>query len=173
MAVPNVGQELLNVPFPEMVKNLALAIAEGQSAMDQNSINDALELAKDTINLPTIPADGSAPDPNVITAFPLIAFITPTFYQFTSAIIEVKMAITMTISTDASVSATGKANFKVFSASVNASYSYWKFNYSVEGSSLLHIELGPVTPPKALTDYLDAYIQASTAKTAAPTPVTE
>jgi len=28
--MPNVGQELLNVPFPEMVLKLACAIAEGQ-----------------------------------------------------------------------------------------------------------------------------------------------
>ena len=39
MALPvDVGQELLNVPFPEMVQKLALAIAEGQLALDMNSI---------------------------------------------------------------------------------------------------------------------------------------
>lgn len=32
-----VGQELLNVPFPEMVLKLALAIADGQTKLDMNS----------------------------------------------------------------------------------------------------------------------------------------
>lgn len=32
--MPNVGQELLNVPFPEMVLKLACAIAEGQYKLE-------------------------------------------------------------------------------------------------------------------------------------------
>ncbi len=35
--MPDVGQELLNVPFPEMVLKLASAIAEGQYKLDMVS----------------------------------------------------------------------------------------------------------------------------------------
>jgi len=59
-----VGQELLNVPFPEMVKNLALAIAEGQTALDQNSIEVAKALAEEIIVLPGFPRPLTIPNPN-------------------------------------------------------------------------------------------------------------
>ena len=153
-----VGQELLNVPFPEMVKNLALAIAEGQTALDQNSIAVTQSLVDTTIELPDIPTQAN-PNPPVVK-FPLIALgIAPTFYQFTEAVIEVKMAITMTITTDFNLKVGAQAKFKAFSASVNASYSR-KYDYKVEGSSLLRVTLGPVPPPKAMQDYIEAFIQA-------------
>jgi hypothetical protein len=41
----SVGQELLNVPFGEMIKEMALAIAEGQMALDMNSVQVAQTLA--------------------------------------------------------------------------------------------------------------------------------
>ena len=46
----SVGQELLNVPFGEMIKEMALAIAESQQALDMNSIEVAQALAE--IELP-------------------------------------------------------------------------------------------------------------------------
>jgi hypothetical protein len=164
-----VGQELLNVPFADMVKNLALAIAEGQSALDTNSIATTEALAEETIKLPGIPtADNPTPDQ---VEFPLIALgIPPTFYQFREAIIEVKIAITMAITTDLNVTVGAKAKFKAFSASVNASYSR-KYDYKVEGSSLLRVTLAPIPPPKAMQDYIDAFIQAKHALTPPPTPV--
>jgi len=186
-----VGQELLNVPFPEMVKNLALAIAEGQTALDQNSIEVAKALAEETVDLPGFPKPLTIPNPNFTPPagpgnqptipnpdttppaplnFPLIALgIPPTFYQFTSAIISVKMAITMTISTDISVNVKAGAKFKAFSASVNASYSR-KYDYKVEGSSSLQVTIAPLPPPKAMQDYVEGLIQAFLANKPAPTP---
>ena len=82
--MPNVGQELLNVPFAEMVEKLALAVAKGQTALDQNSTATAKALATTTIELPKIGDPG--------TAYPvsLIALgIYPQFYQFSTAEIEV------------------------------------------------------------------------------------
>jgi len=163
-----VGQELLNVPFPEMVKNLALAIAEGQTALDQNSLEVTKALAEQEIVLPGIPSAAN-PTPADVT-FKLIALgISPTFYQFQEAIIEVKMAITMTISTDFTLKVGAQAKFRAFSASVNASYSR-KYDYKVEGSSLLRVRLAPVPPPKAMQDYVEAFIQAKQAATPVPLP---
>lgn len=103
----NVGQELLDVPFPEMIEKMALAIANGQMALDLNSIKTAQALAttmipEDTVVVAikeTVDADGNVTNSEVLynkEEMPLLVFgLNPTFYQFTESIIEVKMAITM------------------------------------------------------------------------------
>ena len=193
-----VGQELLQIPFPEMVKNLALAIAEGQTALDKNSIEITKELAEETIDLPGMPRPLTIPNPtfdptqppgpgNLQTidnpdkdkpvdpvTFPLIALgISPTFYQFQEGIIEVKMAITMAISTDLSVDVKGKVERKgkrlAFSASVDARYSR-KYDYKAEGASRLQLKIAPVPPAKAMQDYIEAFIQAQQQRTLPPAP---
>ncbi len=112
----NVGQELLNVPFPEMVEKLALAIANGQMALDLNSIQTAQALANTTIPegtvvvaiKETVDADGNVTNTEILyndKEMPLLVFgINPTFYQFADTIIEVKMAITMVIERASTVS---------------------------------------------------------------------
>jgi hypothetical protein len=125
MALPvNVGQELLNVPFPEMVLQLAMAIAEGQLALDMNSIDVARALATTTLDEgsvvvameETVDADG-----NVIASQPvfnqqelsLLAFgLNPTFYQFTESTIDVRMEITMRLERSFEVSTEKKFKFE-------------------------------------------------------------
>jgi hypothetical protein len=150
--MPNVGQELLNVPLPEMVTKLALGIAESQTKLDLNSTEVAKFMSTTTVALPDIADTTKTKD------FALISLgFFPGFYQFTEASIEVKMAITMTTSSDVSIGVTAKAGFGCFSASVNASYSS-KYSYSVDGSSVLRVKLAPVPPPQILTDYMEALI---------------
>ena len=38
---PSIGQELLDVPMGDMIRQMAFAIAEGQMALDENSIEVA------------------------------------------------------------------------------------------------------------------------------------
>jgi len=141
----NVGQELLNVPFPEMVFKLACAIAEGQFKMDLFSCEIAQLMGdpdKATVHLP----DLTDPEGKRTIKTSLIgAGFQPTFYQFSESIIEVKMAITCATSHEVGVKTEAKANFGVFSASVNASYT-GKFSYSAEGSSLLRTKIVPAPP---------------------------
>jgi hypothetical protein len=152
-----VGQELLNVPFPEMVLKLALAIAEGQTKLDQNSTAVAKFMADTKIPLPSIK------DITKTIDFPLIAMgFFPGYYQFQEAIIEVKMAITMATSSEAKVGITAKGGWGPFSASVNASYSR-KYEYKVEGSSLLRVRLVPVPPPSILQEYMEALMKKMSA----------
>lgn len=47
----SVGQDLLNVPFPEMVQNLAFAIAKGQLALDRSSMETARFLAREKVKI--------------------------------------------------------------------------------------------------------------------------
>lgn len=154
----NVGQELLNVPFPEMVLKLATAIAEGQFKLDQVSCEIAKFMGdpeKATVHLPDLTSD----DPNETIVTSLIgAGFQPTFYQFTDTIIEVKMAISMNKTTEAKVSASAKGGWGPYSASVNASYSS-KYSYSVEGSSLLRTKITPLPPNTFMQRILDMKAQ--------------
>jgi hypothetical protein len=117
-----IGQDLLDVPFPDMVMNLAFAIAKGQQALDRTSLETARRLARETVELipeiheiiepdphdvtitgpagapVTIPITGAkitakAMDPQTFTL--LQAGLMPTFYQFTESLIEVKISISM------------------------------------------------------------------------------
>ena len=103
----SVGQDLLDVPFPEMVTKMALAIAEGQMALDMNSIDVAQVLA--TTKLPAdsviVAIKETVNEAGEITAteplynkteMPLLVYgLNATFYEFTETIIEVKMSITL------------------------------------------------------------------------------
>ncbi len=154
--MPDVGQELLNAPFPEMVVSLASAIAEGQFKLDMVSCEIAKIMGSDVEAPITLPAF-STDSPNGTKVTSMIgAGFQPTFYQFTDTIIELKMAITMTRTRDASVSAglQAKSKLGLFSASVNASYSS-KYSYSVTGSSLLRTNIKPVPTNAFLTNYLE------------------
>jgi len=147
MALPvKVGQELLDVPFPEMVEKMALAIANGQIALDLNSIKTAQALA--TTMIPegtvavaikeTVDEDGNVTNSEIEyndKEMPLLVFgINPTFYQFTDTIIEVKMAITMKIEKATSFSFGSKFSFEnktKFSASFKTRFTCWSKPSSV------------------------------------------
>lgn len=161
----NVGQELLNVPFADMVLNLASAIAEGQFKLDQVSCQIAKMMGDAKaypIYLPKLTAEGmdsqNENESNYEVTSMIGAGFQPTFYQFTDTIIEVKMAITMTKSTESSVSTSAKGGFGCFSASVNASYTS-KYSYSVEGSSLLRTKITPVPTNAFMQKWLDLKAQ--------------
>lgn len=147
----SVGQELLNVPFPEMVVQLAGAIAEGQYKLDLISCDIAKMMAKEKVVLPKLSADDAD---GVFETSMLGAGFQPTFYQFTDTIIEVKMAITMSKTRETKIDTKAKAGFGCFSASVNGSYSS-KYSYSVEGSSLLRTKITPVPPNTFIEKYVE------------------
>ena len=186
-----VGQALLDVPFPEMVAKMGLAIAEAQMALDLNSMRTAQALANTTIPPgtvvvainETVNADGNVTDTEVLyndKKMPLLVYgINPTFDAFSETVIEVKMAITMALERGTSVSFGQKFSYEnttkfkgsfesggllkllagsaeasventttvAYAATMNATYTS-KFNYKVEGSSLLRTTLTPVPPPQ-------------------------
>src|SRR5919197_1442485 len=47
----SVGTDLLNVPFPQMVRSLAMAIADGQRSLDKVSVETARFLAEEKVAL--------------------------------------------------------------------------------------------------------------------------
>lgn len=221
-----IGQELLNVPMGDMIRQMAFAIAEGQMQLDANSIEVAemmggLKVVRDadgkvgfddsriffgydlmTIREATayIAADQgltggdvttaintlrelsgvptTAPDSTLIRVPTRISMLelgfTPTFYQFVDTIIEVKIAIKITRSSEFTRTTKdtrrNQSNFKVgggifgaifgtpsggtsqvTTSQVDATYSS-KYGYSAEGSSLLRTKLVPLPPPPILEE---------------------
>ena len=47
----SVGQDLLDTPFPQMVQNLAFAIARGQLALDRSSMDTTRQLAQEKVQI--------------------------------------------------------------------------------------------------------------------------
>ncbi len=114
----SIGQELLDVPFPEMIFKMAKAIAQGQTRLDKSSLDTAKLLARAKVNVipeifevvESVPigdaADGGLPAgatgntikvssvPGKEVSMTLMqAGLLPTFYQFTESLIEVKISI--------------------------------------------------------------------------------
>lgn len=153
----SVGQELLDVPLPEMVLKLGLGVAEAQRALDENSVETAKMLADTTVPLvlsitQTIASDGTVTyenQPPVDVSLLQIGLM-PTFYQFAEATIEVTMDIKTTTSreTNIKVSASAKVGFSMWSASVKVDVAHnRKFGKEVHGTSRLVTRMVPVPPP--------------------------
>ena len=180
----SVGQDLLNVPFAEMVQKLGLGIAEAQFKLDEVSLRLAQMMSGEyEVEVP----DDSDPEKTKIekrTAY--VTFdgdelsmlelgFSPTFYQFVDTIIEVKMSISMSTereytrkSSTKTVSAMGGGFLffgggKARTTSVSASYAA-KYQYSAEGSSLLRTKLVPLPPPPILEERIRSVIERKAAE---------
>jgi hypothetical protein len=157
-----VGQELLDVPLPDMVAKLGMGVADAQAALDQNSIETMTELSDPDNAISIVPSltrtidqDGnvsySAAEPVDLT--PIQVGLEPTFYQFSEATIEVTMDIKTTTNTSTSVGvkAEAKGGFGLWSASVSTDVSHNReFGKTVEGTSRLVTKMVPVPPPENL-----------------------
>jgi len=161
----SVGQELLDVPLPEMVMKLGLGVAEAQRALDENSVETASMLAKTKVPIvlsitQTIAADGSVSyqEQEPVDVSLLQIGLMPTFYQFAEATIEVTMDIKTTTSreTNINVSAKAKVGFAMWSASVKTDVSHnRKFGKEVHGTSRLVTRMVPVPPPARIEPVLN------------------
>jgi hypothetical protein len=153
----SVGQELLDVPLPDMVTKLALGIAAAQRALDENSVATAKALAEEKIDVvlgltETIEDGGKVKisDPETVEMSLLQVGLNPTFYQFSETTIEVTMDIKTTTSTETSVKvgAEAKFGFGMWSASVRVDVAHnRKFQKEVHGTSRLFVKMTPVPPP--------------------------
>ena len=170
----SIGQQLLDVPFGDMVASLGMAIAQAQCALDHNSIEILKMMGEaDTVELPMVSmkyANGevTVQDREFSTSM-IGAGFQPTFYQFAETVIEVKMAISMSRESSSETKTNTKetTNKKSFwrtksttrTTTVDATYSS-KYNYSAEGSSLLRTRLVPVPPNTIVAQVIDMRNQA-------------
>ena len=172
----SIGQQLLDVPFAEMVSSLGTAIAQAQYQLDKNSIDILRIMGEDnSVSLPfvSVQYDGgkmTITDNEVSTSL-IGAGFQPSFYQFSETVIEVKIAISMSYenSYENKYSSTEESKYtrKRFrskksvarTTTVDATYSN-KYNYSAEGSSLLRTRLVPVPPNPMITQIVEMRNQA-------------
>ncbi|MFY0572632.1 hypothetical protein ACN28E_53620 [Archangium lansingense] len=115
----DIGQELLNVPMGDMIREMALAIADAQLELDKSSMLVAEMMSGEAL---LRDADGNVlteKDPSTGQQVPqkvrttvnfageqtsmMALGFNPTFYQFVDTIIEVKIAVKMTESTTSSI----------------------------------------------------------------------
>jgi hypothetical protein len=156
-----VGRELLNAPFPQLVRTLGVGIAEAQYALDRVSIRIAQLMSG-------FKEDASGNMVSDETALiklkegengvSLLALgFTPTFYQFVETHIELKLAISMKTEQETtaatSMRGVGILPFGAVAASVNASYSQ-KYQYEANGSSEMRTKLVTVPAPAAFEQRL-------------------
>jgi hypothetical protein len=178
-----IGRDLLDLPFAEVVRNLAIAIAEGQTALDRNSLDTLRELVDTEIDVMTEIVETISPDERTVTidgtsvtvtgarieasGLPPLrmnmfqAGLSPTFYQFTEAVIEVKLSITMR--EERSGTASGRAHeggvtrFGLLDLGFTRAYASTvdyrnsnAYDYSAQGASVLRTTMKPVPPPSRL-----------------------
>jgi hypothetical protein len=153
----SVGQELLDVPLPEMVSKLAMGIATAQYALDKNSVEVAERLAETKIEVvpkitETIDAQGNVTfeAANAIPMSLITVGLNPTFYQFSESTIEVTMDIKTTTDEELGIkgSLEAKGGWGAVSVSVKVEASFnRKFGKEVHGTSKLMVKLVPVPAP--------------------------
>ncbi|MAY42780.1 MULTISPECIES: hypothetical protein [unclassified Neptuniibacter] len=180
----NIGRDLLNVPMGEMIREMAFAIADAQYELDQASVHVAqmmggrMPILDDAGNITgtedTRVFFGKDEDGNSQKLSMMELGFSPTFYQFTNNIIEVKIAIKMsreierTKTTNTTKDLTRRkggvfgaifgGRTKIGTTTVDATYSS-KYNYSAEGASLLRCNLVPIPAPATFEERVRAMIE--------------
>ena len=160
----NVGQELLNVPFADMLASIGLAIAQSQTALDNESMDILTRMADQEnypVYLPKVENGQISQTPTVVSM--LAAGFQPTFYQFSETMIEVKMDISVSgQATEAvwnrnsrSVVKLNNRAYLLRATPINATYTN-RYNYSIEGASILKTRLVPIPPNAIMQDIIES-----------------
>jgi len=185
--ITEIGNELAEVPFGDMLRSVAVGIAEGQRALDLVSLQTLIELTKIKVDLipevtevitPApfdVPVSGQSPvrvtgarvsatpsAPVQLTA--LQAGLEPTFYQFTEATIQLKMSLQLREVTETDADGNKKTGFRAFSSHVNFRTKN-TFTYNVDASSSVTAVIKPVPAPPRLvptTITVNALVQPPT-----------
>jgi hypothetical protein len=169
-----IGQDLADVPFAELVHSLGHAIAESQLELDRSAITTLSFLVNTPVDIITevtdvitaVPRSATLADGRVIpytgaqvtssgsapVSMSLFqAGLSPTFYQFTEASLEVKMSITVRQSSQTSTSGgPPRLPFRVHASPVDYRTSN-TYSYTAQGSSTFRTVMKPVPAPSRLT----------------------
>lgn len=149
--VASVVRETPAVSFADLVRMMAEGIADAQAELDRTSAEMVTELSATRVKIvpqitETVAADGSVTfkQAEPVSLSLLEIGISPTFYQFSQATIEVAMDLQVVETVDEEGS--GKRRFGLFAgtASVRAER---KLNREVSTSSKLTATLVPVPSP--------------------------
>jgi len=140
-AISTINQTLSNSPLPELIEKLGMAITQAQAALDKNSLNTLKEMSSHKMLI-------NNKEYNLLS----LGF-TPTFYGFTEASIEAKMAFSMSEETSFGIGGKVTVDTKVVAVTVDARYAR-KFEQSAEGSSSIAAKLVALPPPEKFLELL-------------------
>ena len=146
--VTKVNSMLTQVPLPKIVEALGIAIANAQYDLDLNAATIATAMAESDSGITIGEKKYSL----------LELGFTPTFYQFTDAIVEAKVTFTITESREGSIKLGVGVFLEMFGAMVTASYTA-KYSFQAEGSSSITAHLASVPPPANFADLLQKLIE--------------
>ena len=141
------------MPFDEMIASMGTGIAEAQRKLDEISF-EITKMMSGTEAKYRIRLSDSA---DARTYSLLELGFAPTFYQFVDTVLEVKVAFSMSSETSNTGSERGKYQAK--STPVDATYSN-RFQYPVEGSSVMRTKLVTVPPPGLLEGRVRELVEA-------------
>ncbi len=172
MADENIGQDLMNIPLGEMVRSIAMAIADAQFQLDKSSIMMAEFMSGERvlrdINTGDLIDANGRPTQTPVTLDSRVFFgytinnegkreaqrlsmlelgFVPNFYQFVDTMIEIKLALRINKSK-------GPGSAPVLTSTpVDATYAS-AYNYSAEFAAVFKTKLVPIPPPSALEERL-------------------
>jgi len=141
------------MPFDEMIASMGTGIAEAQRKLDEISF-EITKMMSGTEAKYRIRLSDSA---DARTYSLLELGFAPTFYQFVDTVLEVKVAFSM--SSETSNSGSEREKYQAKSTPVDATYSN-RFQYPVEGSSVMRTKLVTVPPPGLLEGRVRELVEA-------------
>ena len=141
------------MPFDEMIASMGTGIAEAQRKLDEISF-EITKMMSGTDAKYRIRLSDSAD----ARSYSLLELgFAPTFYQFVDTVLEVKVAFSM--SSETSNSGAEREKYQAKSTPVDAIYSN-RFQYPVEGSSVMRTKLVTVPPPGLLEGRVRELVEA-------------
>jgi len=169
--IGQIGSELAEVPVGDLLRSVAQGIADGQTALDLAAVQTLIVLSGTMVDLiPEITevispeklkvptndgtievtgarVTGSGAEPVQLSA--LQAGLTPSFYQFAEATIQLKLSVQLREVRETQSPTLGPKILKAFASSVNMRTQN-TYTYSAEASSSVTALLKPVPPPARL-----------------------
>ncbi|HZF51540.1 MAG TPA: hypothetical protein VE093_22950 [Polyangiaceae bacterium] len=173
-----VGAEIGSVPIAELIRSMAMAVADAQFALDKSSLMVAEFMSgkrplRDATTGELIGADGEPTDEPIILdsriqfGYDLVdgkrvprllsmmeLGFAPTFYQFVDTVIEVKLALRLNKVSRPVDPATGQSEpggeeVVLSSTPIDGSYAAG-YGFNLELASVFRTKLVPVPPPATL-----------------------
>ena len=167
-----IGAELGEIPFGELLRGVAQGIADGQRALDLTSLQTMITLANTPVSLipevtevitaapypvpvsgGTVQVTGVRVNASAAAPVPMNALqagILPTFYQFTEAKIELKVAMQVRQVEETAADGTTSLSLGMFSSNVNFRTQN-TYSFNANASSTVTATIRPIPPPTRVT----------------------
>lgn len=169
--IGQVGSELAEVPVGDLLRSVAQGIADGQAALDLAAVQTLIVLSQTMVDLipeitevispeklkvqtdgDTIEVTGArvtATPSDSVQLSALQAGLTPSFYQFAEATIQLKLSVQLREVRETQSPTLGPPVLRAFASNVNMRTQN-TYSYSAEASSSVTALLKPVPAPARL-----------------------